>query len=266
MQEILWHNLRAPDLRRLAAENAMVILPVGSTEQHGPHLPVQVDALLAGEVARRAAAILARSTPVVVAPTLWMGLAEHHMAFGATITLDFATFHALLRCVCRSILRHGFRRILILNGHGGNIAALTVIAGELSTELGAPVATATYWTLAETAEAFGRILERQPNVRHACEAETSMLLALKPELVDRGALDGLDAPAELGRAGTAYVYRSFAEISRSGVIGVPAAASAEKGERLLDAAAAAIANAMSDGGLWPAEDGPGGHDHRHAAQ
>jgi creatinine amidohydrolase len=266
MQEILWHNLRAPELRRLAAENAMVILPVGSTEQHGPHLPVQVDALLAGEVARRAGAILARSGPVVVAPTLWMGLAEHHMAFGATITLDFATFHALLRGVCRSILRHGFRRILILNGHGGNIAALTVIAGELSTELGAPVATATYWTLADAAEAFGRILEQQPNVRHACEAETSMLLALRPELVDRAAIEGLDAPADIGRSGTPYVYRSFADLSTSGVIGVPAAASAEKGERLLDAAAAAIANAMADGSLWPEPAEGYGHDHRHAAQ
>jgi creatinine amidohydrolase len=251
MTETEWHNLRAPDLRRLAAADAMVILPVGSTEQHGPHLPVQVDALLAGEVARRTAVKLAAHAPVVVAPTLWMGLAEHHMAFGATITLDFATFHSLLRCVCRSILRDGFRRILILNGHGGNIAALTVLAGELATELEAPVATATYWTLPEATEAFGRILERQPNVRHACEAETSMLLRLKPELVDCEALAGVEAPADLAsRGGGLYVWRSFADVTKSGVIGVPEAATAEKGEQLLEAAAEALAKAVIGGELW----------------
>jgi creatinine amidohydrolase len=269
MSETQWHNLRAPDLRRLAAENAMVILPVGSTEQHGPHLPVQVDALLAGEVARRTAARVAESTPVVVAPTLWMGLAEHHMAFGATITLDFATFHGVLRCVCRSILRDGFRRILILNGHGGNIAALTVIAGELATELQAPIATATYWTLPETAEAYGRILERQSNVRHACEAETSMLLCLKPELVDREALAHVEAPVDLPpRGGGPYVWRSFADMTKSGVLGVPGAATAEKGERLLDAAAATLANAMVGGELWPSDDAADGssrHDDRSRA-
>ena len=85
MKEIEWHKLRAPELRALAEADAMVIIPVGSTEQHGPHLPVQVDARLAAEVANRAAARIAEHRPAVVAPTLWCGLAEHHMAFGATI-------------------------------------------------------------------------------------------------------------------------------------------------------------------------------------
>ena len=119
MSPVEWHELRAPELRALAEADALVIIPVGSTEQHGPHLPVQVDARLAAEVARRAAARISEHGSVVVAPTLWCGLAEHHMAFGATITLDFATFHALIRCVCDSILRHGFRRLALLNGHGG---------------------------------------------------------------------------------------------------------------------------------------------------
>ena len=143
----------------------MVIVPVGSTEQHGPHLPVQVDARLAAEVAKGAAERIARRQSVVVAPTLWCGLAEHHMAFGATITLDFATFHALIRCVCESILRHGFRRLALLNGHGGNIKALDVIAGELQRELGARVVSATYWTVTSVARAFREILEAQPGGR-----------------------------------------------------------------------------------------------------
>lgn len=249
MSEIEWMKLRAPQLRALASDGAVVVVPVGSVEQHGPHLPVQVDALLATEVSRRAA--LRARARVVVAPTVWTGLAEHHMAFGATITLDFATFKAVLGCVCGSILRHGFRRVMLLNGHGGNVTALNVIAGELARELDAAIATATYWLLAETATAYAGILERQPNVRHACEAETSMLLAVAPELVDTEAMAQADGPMTgvVNDSGV-YRYRSFADMSDSGVLGYPSAASAEKGERLLDAAAGAVAAALLDEGSW----------------
>lgn len=249
MAEVEWMRLRAPELRALAREDATVVVPVGSVEQHGPHLPVQVDALLAREVSRRAAR--RASSPVVVAPTVWCGLAEHHMAFGATITLDMATFQAVLRCVCASVVRHGFRRVMLLNGHGGNVNALTVIAGELARELDADVATATYWLLAGTARAYADILERQSTVRHACEAETSMLLALAPELVDREAMAGTDGPmASVVSESGVYRYRPFNELTESGVIGVPSAASAEKGERLLEAAADALAEALVDPRGW----------------
>jgi creatinine amidohydrolase len=248
-----WHDLKAAELRALAARDAIVIVPVGSTEQHGPHLPVQVDALLAGEVACRAARLMGERQSVVVAPTIWTGLAEHHMAYGGTITLDFQTFHAVLRCVCDSILRHGFRRILLLNGHGGNIAAMTVIVGELRRELKATIATATYWTLPGAVEAFATILERQQNVRHACEAETSMLLHLKPELVDAEVMRSLETPTKgLLDQGGVYRWRSFTEVTESGVIGVPAAASAEKGERLLNAAAESLVEALINDDIWPA--------------
>ena len=148
MTEVEWWNLRAPQLRSLQDEDALVIVPVGSTEQHGPHLPVMVDALLAGEIARRTARRLAGERAVVVAPTVWSGLAEHHMSLGGTITLDYQTFFALLRCIASSMARHGFRRILLLNGHGGNINALNVIVGELTGELQIPIVGCTYALLA----------------------------------------------------------------------------------------------------------------------
>ena len=251
MSEIAWHNLRAPELRALAEAEAMVIIPVGSTEQHGPHLPVQVDARLATEVALRAAERIALRQPVVVAPTLWCGLAEHHMAFGATITLDFATFHALIRCVCESILRHGFRRMALLNGHGGNIKALDVIAGELKRELDVRVVSATYWTVTSVARAFGEILVAQPGVAHACEAETSMMLALEPALVDRDEMARVDGGRRnLSVSGGLYRWRGFDEMTESGVIGVPAAATPEKGERLLAAAAEGVAEALIQEEIW----------------
>ena len=252
--QVEWLKLRAPQLREMARQRATVIVPVGSVEQHGPHLPVQVDALLAGEVARRAAVRLSRHTPALVAPTVWMGLAEHHMSLGATLSLDFQAYHALLRCLCRSISRHGFPRIFILNGHGGNVAALGVIAGELDRELDARVATATYWHLQQTRERFAGILEEQDNVMHAGEAESSMLLALAPDLVDREAMASTQGPAGgIVRPSGAYGYRDIGDLSPTGVLGKPRTASPEKGERLLDAAAEAVAQAVLDEELW------GGH-------
>lgn len=251
MSEVLWSRLKASELRARAEQDALVIQPVASLEQHGPHLPVQVDVVLVSEVALRAARAITEHTTVVVAPTLWAGLAEHHMSLGGTLTLDLPTYHAVLRCLCRSFWRQDFRRVCLLNGHGGNVTALANISAELSIELGMPITTATYWTLPETAAAFAAILERQSNVQHACEAETSMMLALQPELVDRDKAAKIDGPMEgLGGHAGIHRWRPTAWWTETGVIGAPQAASAEKGEKLLDAAAAALARALVSPVLW----------------
>jgi creatinine amidohydrolase len=253
MTEVEWWRLKAAEINALAAKNAVVILPVGSTEQHGPHLPTQVDALLVGEIARRAARTIAATTPVVVAPTVWGGLAEHHVSLGGTLSLDFRAFFGVLQCLCRSLVRQGFRRILILNGHGGNIAALNVVINELAVELEAPLATTTYFILAK--DAFARILERQTGVRHACEAETSMVLALAPDLVDmRLAMDavGPTTPeiADVVGSDAVHRWRSFKARTSHGAIGDPRTASVEKGELLLQAAAEAVARVCANDAFW----------------
>jgi len=252
MAEFHWWRLKASELNALAAKEASVIVPVASTEQHGPHLPTQVDCLLVGEIARRAAILAGETTPIVITPTVWSGLAEHHMSLGGTLSLDYAAFHALPRGICRSLVRLGFRRILLLNGHGGNIAALTVVVNELAVEFSAPIATATYWLLAE--KAFSEILESQPNVRHACEAETSMTLALAPDLVDMSLVANAVGPTErelVPIASSAAVrWRSFKSRTKHGVIGDPRSARAEKGERLLEAASDAVATLICNSEFW----------------
>ncbi len=251
--EIEWRKLRADQLRERARQDALVILPVGSLEQHGPHLPVEVDSMLGETVALRAAAILAQKEPVLVLPMLWTGLSEHHMSFGGTITLELETFIAVIGDICRSIVRHGFRRIALLNGHGGNDNALRVCADTLAPKLGVPIVELTYWYAA--AEPIAGLLEKQKSLRHACEAETSMMMALRPELVaeDRIALVAqANRTPELGDivGGGVYRWRSLGAVSSAGVIGHPEAANRAKGEKLIAAIAESLAVKLGNPELW----------------
>lgn len=253
MTEVLWNRMTAEELRRKAEENAIVLLPVASTEQHGPHLATGVDTFLGGEGCRRTATIVARSRPIVVAPVVWMGLAEHHVAFGGTFTLSLSTYHSLLRELCGSILRAGFRKIMIVNSHGGNIAALNALTTDLAQELGAPISTTTLYNLPHESGAYAAILEDQQGVRHACEAETSMMLAEFADCVRDDRIPEAFSQASLRQLGMApplNLWRSFKELTPNGVIGDARKASAIKGEKLLDIAAELLAAKLVAGEPW----------------
>ena len=251
MDGIEWSHLTAEALRSLAARDAVVLLPVASTEQHGPHLPTGVDDILVTEVCRRTVRLMPAHVPAVVAPTVWCGLADHHLAFGGTFTLSLATYHALLRDLCRSILGAGFRRVVIVNGHGGNIQGLAAIAVELTRELAAPVATATYFM--EAASEAAQILEDQDGVMHACEAETSMVMATAPGLVQTARLPDAHGPAFAilpSLLPTLKRFTTFDRLTPSGVAGDARRATAAKGEALLDACARNLARRLGAGEPW----------------
>lgn len=254
MTDVEWANLKAHELRALAEKNAIVIVPVGSTEQHGPHMPVQTDARLSSEVAQRTARQIADRAPVVVTPAVWTGLAEHHMSLGGTITLDFEAFSRLLRGIVGSLTRQGFRRILLLNGHGGNIAALDLIVGDLTRELAIPLTSVNYWMVAP--DIVAKVLERQTTLHHACEGETSLMLAVAPELVDtdrlgeaHGKQDG-DPKMALGPGMGRWF--SFAERTDTGVMGDAALASAEKGRVMLEAMVERLTEKLIRPDFWTA--------------
>lgn len=250
MTEVLWNRMTAAELRDRAAEDAVVLLPVGATEQHGPHLPTGVDAFLAAEVCHRAALLAAPRTPVVVAPTVWAGLSEHHMEFGGTFTLSLATFQALLRDLCRSVLRAGFLRILIVNGHGGNMTALHALTTELNVELSARIGFTNYFTVDRGV--IRDALDTQDGLMHACEGETSLMLAARPELVRTEHLSEAGGPEIMLPAESTdpvYLAVPFDRITASGAAGHPEAATAEKGERMLSGLAEALADVLA-GDPW----------------
>jgi creatinine amidohydrolase len=257
-QALEFSSLTAPQLNAMAARDAIVIVPVGSTEQHGPHLPVMVDYRLATEVARRGAVKLAAAGhPVLVTPTVWTGFAEHHMELGGTITLDYAAFYGVIRGIVRSLARDGFRRICVLNGHGGNIAPLVVAVSELTIELKLPLVYFSYWEIAEAATKS--ILEYQDKILHACEGETSMMMAVEPDLIDRSRLHEAKGPdqdrpeieALVGK--NVFRWQTLNARSRRGVIGNGAAGTPDKGERLLAAMSDRLAEVLGTAELWTAK-------------
>ena len=135
--EVEWARMTAPDLRAIAArEGALAILPAGSLEQHGPHLPVITDTASASAAAVAAARLVAaEAVPVAVLPGLWLGLSEHHLPFGGTISVDYAAYRAILESIVRSLRALGFARLLIVNGHGGNIDPLAVAVARVGCEI-----------------------------------------------------------------------------------------------------------------------------------
>jgi len=251
MSSVLWQDLTAQELSARAVADAIVVLPVASIEQHGPHLPVGVDTILCGGVCK-AAAERAEDVDVVVAPTLWCGMAEHHMAFGGTFTFDIPTYRAVLLSLLKSLERHGFHRVVIVNGHGGNMTALNAFLPDLERETGLVVAATTYFELAQPA--FAPLLEDQQSVLHACEAETAMMMAVAPEAVREAKLADAFGPhfgdPRAVLAPPAQRFRSFATLTPSGVLGDARKANRAKGEKLLAAATDALADLIIRGTPW----------------
>ena len=249
---VMWKELTAEDLRAKAAHDAIVILPVASMEQHGPHLPVGVDTYLCEAVCKAGAERAVGDTPVVVAPTLWCGMAEHHMAYGGTFTFDIPAYRAVLLAFLKSIERHGFSRVFIINGHGGNIAALNAFLPDFARETKLKVLATTYFELSRAD--LAQFLEDQKSVHHACEVETSMMMVVAPDTVKcerfAEAYGMLGQDVEKVLRGPPSQFHNFKAITPSGVIGDARRASAAKGEKIVAVCADGLAAALKNQALW----------------
>lgn len=232
-----WDGLTREEIGALAAD-ALLVVPVGSTEQHGPHLATGTDALIATAVAERAAAAAAKPETIVLAPTLAYGASDHHLPFGGTLSLGVSTYQLVLSDLLASAASAGFRRVFVLNGHGGNAAACAIAVAEASRRHGLLAATAMPSDLVEAGAIEG------PLHGHAGSFETSLVLALDPERVR---LD-LARPSPGGGARTRPRGLVVGEPGRwqelDGFTDRPDEASRERGEQALTACVAAVAAAF----------------------
>ena len=219
LAELTWQDVDALD------REIVVLIPTGSLEQHGPHLPLFTDSILV----TAAAEAIEQQSSLLLTPTLWMGASSHHMAFSGTISADFGTYISALQAVIDSLAEHGFRRFFVLNGHGGNNSPNDMALRELKADNpNLMLAVRSYYSFIPDGGAS--VLEGPiKSIKHACEAEASLMLHLAPQLVRREKLrdDGLKGPIEGG-------VHHFDEVTEEGSYGYASFASAEKGKQLLE--------------------------------
>jgi creatinine amidohydrolase len=168
---------------RAAAEDSLVVLPIGATEQHGPHLATGMDYFTVESIARTAAAIAGAQIPIVVTPALPFGSSHHHFVFGGTMSLSTETYFRVLYELVESLVTDGFTRIFLLNGHGGNHELAQLAVRDIALKHPVRAAAGSYWNIAWDAlvGADAHLGRRLPG--HAGDFETSILLSLRPELV-----------------------------------------------------------------------------------
>jgi len=220
-----------------AIETDLAVLPVGSTEQHGPHAPLGTDAIAARAVAE--AGVEAADREVVVAPSIDVGVSAEHRAFAGSLWVSEDTFRAYVRETIESLAHHGFERVVVVNGHGGNTAALREVCARVSRD-GDAYAVPFTWFEAVDPDGI--------EMGHAGPLETALLEHIAPESVDSDSKETAgEAAADRwgeweGSVNLAYDTDEFAE---NGVVGDPADGDAELGERLLVQAAEALATLLA---------------------
>jgi creatinine amidohydrolase len=244
-----YERLTWPEARQAAVDNKVCILPVGSVEQHGPHLPLDVDIRLPTEIAHATAR--ANSHACLVLPTFQYGYTGHVMDYPGTINTNYDTMIEAVLDVGRSLAYHGFRNIILLNGHGSNTPVLDLVARRINLETPATCAFTTWWRLLTIEPDFlpgWRDSVFPGGCAHACELETAVYLhidedAVRKELIE----DDLSAVPTDGFAKEALWVDLFAtgavatttwtsRASKAGVFGQPSLATKEKGARAFDEA------------------------------
>lgn len=227
LAEMTWPEVDALD------RDTPVVFPVAALEQHGRHMPVFTDSMLVGEIARRAEVEL--SGQALFAPVQWLGNSHHHMDFPGTLSAEPRVYLDLLNGLLENFIMHGFRRLVILNGHGGNDVpgkqAVFEVRQRHRARKDLLLLFATYWHLSPAAHESHPSLE-QKVLGHACEWETSMVLHLRPGLVKGHAAVAevpFGNPFEPASRGWTMTDRST-----PGHVGAPAPASAEKGAALFN--------------------------------
>lgn len=244
--EVLMFKLTWPEVQDYLKKSDVVLLPTGSTEQHGKHIAEDNDAFTAFHISKR----VAEKTGVLVAPPVPFGYSIHHMNFPGTITLTFETLVNVYKEVCRSLLHHGFKKIVIMNGHGGNTNAIAQALREIREETGKIVYSIMVFP---GTRGFGsesmNVLEQEGG-GHACEMETSIALYLGqrvlPEKAEKWRPPETWTEFDTRYQGKVTTARDFHEITEIGSLGDPTIATEEKGRRMVEAVVEEISAFIED--------------------
>jgi len=251
-------EMKWPEVERLAPQ-CVAICPAGSLEQHGHHLPLGTDSLIVTHLAEQLEARCREWT--VLLPTLWLGASHHHLAFAGTVSASASLFTEMVTQEARCLVQAGFRRILFLNGHGGNTVPICQALAELAPEYRERpdlwLVHSTYWTTAGLSSQTVPGMQTG-NLSHACEYETSMILHLRHELVDMSQAKGdradtfqseyffqqAEGPLRVN------VSRCFEQWTGTGAMGQPQFATPEKGERILAVTVDALTEFLTEFRGW----------------
>lgn len=241
----------------LDREKTVLVIPLGSVEQHGHHMPLGTDTMLAHALSLAAAEHA--ETRVAVLPPPWYGFSAHHMRFPGSITLSHTTLMAMVEDIVASLKHHGFSRVLLINGHGGNGGVVDVLSSVLGKRHYGQmrIAGLTYFALA--AAAIAELRRSKPGgMGHACEFETAMVMHIRPDLVatDKAQTIYPDAGSpylgtDLLKASAVKTYLDFRDLSPHGTLGDPSLASPEAGARFFAAVTAELVRFIEDFAKWP---------------
>jgi creatinine amidohydrolase len=257
-----WADWSTRDFAQLEHARTIAILPVAATEQHGPHLPLNVDTALVDGVVAATLAHLPPTLPVLFLPTQAVGLSPEHQRFAGTLTLSAQTVIRLWTEIGESVARSGIKKLVLLNSHGGHNGVLDIVARDLRSRLDMLVYSVSWFNLplGPAVEGIFSAEEHRFGI-HAGEIETSMMLALAPEKVNMSLAKNFASTSKvrsekfaiLGNGKSAKLGWQMQDYNPAGAVGNAAAASAEKGQAVLAAAGKALAKLLAEMDQLPAD-------------
>ncbi len=261
-----WADLKSPDFARLDLARCIAVLPVAAIEQHGPHLPLNVDATLVEGVIAAALPQLPADLPVLFLPTQSIGFSPEHTRFAGTLTLKAETIISIWTELAGSVAATGVKKLVLLNSHGGQVGLLDVVARDLRARLGMLVYSVNWFNLPlvnEQGDSVADLFSAQEHRFgiHAGEMETSMMLALKPGQVDMTKAQDFHSTSQdraekfsiLGDGRSAKLAWQMQDYNPQGAVGNAAAATADKGRALLGAAGRSLAQLLGEIDQLPAD-------------
>jgi len=247
---MIWDELTSQEIGRLD-KNIPVIVPIAATEQHGPHLPLATDRMIAQHFAKKLHEAIAEQ--VLILPVISVGCSDHHMDFPGTLSLSHEGLSKQVQEIISSVIHHGFNKIILLNSHGGNQGVGQVKVEQLGYQYPAcHFVLITWWKIA--ADALKKISETGfGGVGHAGEFETSLMMLIAPNLVVSDKIEpGANektfswADGDMLHSPMTYYYRTMKEMTGNGVFGNPTKASVQKGQQITECVVSALQNIVID--------------------